>query len=99
MWSAEQDMCLEEEQLTKVHGSSIMQCNITAEEYHDPMMIIHSGVLQRLHALTAAVAFAGIGNSNTLQWHTRVQLFSKAAEKKAEPKAEMSQTARIRRVP
>ena len=30
---------------------------------------------------------------------TRVQLSSKAAEKKAEPKAEMSQTARIRSVP
>ena len=30
---------------------------------------------------------------------TRVQLFSKAAEKKAEPRAEMSQTARMRQVP
>ena len=30
---------------------------------------------------------------------TRVQLFSKAAEKNAEPRAEMSQTARMRGVP
>ena len=31
--------------------------------------------------------------------HTKVQLSSKAAEKNAEPRAEMSQTARMRGVP
>lgn len=33
------------------------------------------------------------------QGYTRVQVSSKAAEKKAEPRAEISQTARMRQVP